>query len=155
MAGISISGTFTSWTPEVLYLMVSEANRKGAEHVISQAQQNLQRGGHNDTGNLSRSFNLEFGRFGLYGATVDVVNTASYASFVNDGVAGNIYPTSAAVLRFKPGKKGGYLGKRGVYNAKSTGRFSSDYLYRPYVKGQAATHFFTDAVNSLSVYDFI
>lgn len=155
MAGISTSASWSEWNPLVVAAMVREAVTKGAEHTVKQAQQNLAAGGHDDTGTLSNSIHAEVTSYGFLGSQAYISADAPYASFVDQGVEGYIYPKTASVLKFKPGRKGSYLGKRGQYNSKPTGRFSSDYLYRPRVKGQAATHFFTNAVNGLSLTDFI
>lgn len=148
MAGISTSAKWTQWNPEALYLLVSAANERAAQHLVDKAQDNLARGGHNDTGRLSRSFEINFSRYGGLGAEAEVTNTAPYAGVVDQGYDGLIYPTSANVLRFRPGKRK----PRG-----SGGRFVSPagFIYSPYVQGQAATHFFTNAVNSMSASDFL
>lgn len=151
MAAISISGSWESWHPEVLYVMVREANHRAAEHVVKEAQRNISTGGHTDTGRLGRSFVIEESRFGLLGTQFTVSNTAPYAGYVDQGTYGPIYPRSASVLRFKAGKSN-------ARNRGARGRFvatPSEYLYRPYVNGQPATHFFTNAVNGLSLRDFI
>jgi hypothetical protein len=147
--GISITANFESWNPEVLYIMVSVANRRAAEHVVKTAKQNLSSGGHNDTSNLTNSFRITESRFGLLGAEAEITNDAPYARWVDEGTADRIYPLYSPVLVFKPGKrKPRAASGRFVSNTSST-------VFAKYVKGQQATHFFTNAVESLSIYNFL
>lgn len=146
---ISISATWEAWNPEALYIMVRLANKRAAEHVVKEARRNLSAGGHNDTGKLGNSFVIHESRFGALGAEAEVSNEAPYARWVDEGVNHQIYPTQGNVLKFRPGKR---------KPKGALGRFvpvTAEYLYRPSVRGQAATYFFTNAVNSLSVFDFI
>lgn len=145
MAGISTRAEWASWTPEVLYIMVRVASHHAAENLIKHAQDNLASGGHNDTGTLKNSFHIEESRYGLLGVQFDVVNTAPYASFVDQGVDHDIYP-HGNVLRFRPGKR----------RPRAGGRFVSPagYIFATKVRGQEATNFFTDAVNGLGLHDF-
>lgn len=150
----SVEMKITQWNQRVLDELAAKGMLAGGEALKLLIAHELDSGGHTDTGKLKNSFNVSL-EYGSLGPEVTVSTNSSYASFVNDGTSDTIYPTSARVLRFKPGKKGSYLGKRGQYNAKSTGRFSSDYLYRPSVSGQKATHFFDKAVDQLRITDFI
>jgi hypothetical protein len=144
----------TQWNQFVLDELAAKALLASGEALKGLIKHELAAGGHNDTGVLGDSFEIHPG-LTPFGPEITVSSSVNYAQWVNDGTSDRIYPTSASVLRFKPGKKGSYLGKRGQYNARSTGRFSSGYLYRPYVSGQPATNFFNKAVDNLRIADFV
>lgn len=152
--GFHMDANWTSWNPLVLRALTVEATNHAAHKVVEYAQQNLDKGGHNDSGLLRGSFVIDHS-ISILGPEAMVTNSAPYAGFVDQGTPERIYPRNAQVLKFKPGKRGGHLGKRGVYNARPTGQFSSAYLYRTSVAGQKATNFFTDARNRLSLLDFL
>lgn len=144
----------TQWNQFVLNELAAKALFAGGEGLKQLIKHELVSSGHNDTGKLADSFEIHPGLTPL-GPEVVISSSLNYAQWVNDGTTGPIYPTTASVLRFKPGKRGSYLGKRGQYNARPTGRFSSGYLYRPYVSGQPATHFFEKAVDQLRITSFV
>jgi hypothetical protein len=144
----------TQWNQFVLDNLAAKALLASGEVLKGLIKRELASGGHSDTGVLADSFEIHPG-LTPFGPEITVSSSVNYAQWVNYGTAARIYPQSAPVLRFKPGKKGSHLGKRGQYNARSTGRFSSGYLYRPYVSGQPATHFFNKAVDQLRIADFV
>jgi len=141
------------WNQFVLDELAAKALAAGGETLKGLIKHELAAGGHTDTGTLADSFEIHPGLTPL-GPDITISSSVAYANWVNYGVPGLIYPKNGNVLRFKPGKRSSHLGKRGVYNARPTGRFSSDYLYRPYVRGQEATHFFEKAVDQLRITAF-
>lgn len=125
------------------------ATRRAARRGVKYARQELDRAGTNDTGALSASLDsrVEVTPFGpratIYSRLPPATGAAvSYASFVNDGTAGDgagyIYPQSVPVFAFPGGKR-------------SSG---ASIIYAPRVHGQKGTHFMEKALSRIRFSDF-
>jgi len=114
---------------------VIAAVERGAGRGRDMAKMNLTAAGRIDTGTLRNSVESVVTTDGST-ITGRIGTDVEYATFIHEGTQGPIVPTRARVLRFKP--KG-----------------SAEVLFRPEVAGITATPFLRDALDSLSLADFL
>lgn len=139
--------------------VVWKATQRAGRRAVKYAREELDKAGTTDTGALRDSLDIKMEvtargpAFTLYSKLPNVPgHDVSYAAFVNSGTAGNgsgyIYPTTAPMLRFNPGKRsGGPARSRG-------GQFATMYVYAPRVRGQKGTEFMNKALARIRVTDF-
>lgn len=157
---------------EVLdHVIVGAASKVAGIRGVGYVREELQRAGISDTGALGKSIKsrVEFTPLGpllhIY-SDMSMTDNKPVAVWVNDGTgiyneaqlgpagSGRIFPTQSTVLRFNPAKRSSARGRRGVFNSAASGRFTSNYVYAPSVRGQHPTHFMQNALRRIKVTTF-
>lgn len=156
---------------ELDHVIVGAASKVAGERGVRYAREELARAGIDNAGPLGKSLKSRV-EFTPLGPMVHVYSDSNLtggkpvAVWVNDGTgefneaalgdpgSGRIYPTQSLVLRFNPAKRGSKVGKRGVSNSPTSGRFTSAYVYAPSVRGQRPTHFMENALRRIKVSAF-
>lgn len=139
------------------------------QNIIGFIEDELNSADRNDTGGLASSWTVDATVVPKLGAQAEVYSTLpplqptgrTLADIVNNGTGiygpygTPIVTPSGGVMRFNPSRKSSFVGKRGVRNSPSTGRFESAYVYAYSVKGQQGIQFIEKAHARINLATFI
>lgn len=153
----------------VLSGMSLAAVEAAGNNIVGYIEDELNSADRNDTGGLASSWVVESKVVPKVGAQAEVYSTLpplqptgrTLADIVNNGTGiygpygTPIVSPYGGVMRFNPGRKTSAVGKRGVRNNPSTGRFESAYVYAYSVKGQQGIQFIEKAHARINLATFI
>lgn len=159
--------TLTAYNPLVVQSITALASKRAANQAVKYIRQELARSGRMDTGELAGSFAVRAVPNAL-GPAFEVYSTLpptepsgrTVADIVNNGTGiygpygTPIVSPYGKVMRFNPSKRASAVGRRGVRNSSTTGRFESAYVYAISVKGQEGVQFIEKATARIKLVDF-
>jgi hypothetical protein len=153
---------------KLVYAIASAASKNAGRNAVKYIRQELERADRVDTGQLAASFKSNLihtpigPQFEVYSDLPPLEPSGrTLADIVNDGsgVYGPygtpIVSPYGNVMRFNPSRRSSSVGRRGVRNSPSTGRFESAYVYSYTVVGQPATKFIDKAMARIKLTDFV
>lgn len=155
------------YNPVTVAVISQAASARAGERAVKYIKEELNRADRNDTGVLAGSFESRLisnplgAQHEIYSVLPPLEPTGrTLADIVNNGTGiygpyhTPIVSPYGSVMRFNPSRKSTSVGRRGVRNAKKTGRFESAYVYTMTVQGQQGVHYIEKATSRIRLIDF-
>lgn len=155
--------TLVAYYPAVTATIVGAASKVAGERAVAYVREEIQKGGHNDSGLLSQSIKSRV-TYTPLGPEFEVYSDLEYSRWVNDGTGiygpygTPIVSPGGGIMRFTPGKKSsGRIGqgRRSKTTSFGGGGTFTGTVYAYSVRGQEGAHFMEKAMSRIRIATFI